>query len=106
MSFKRTKLMRTLSPFPNVQTFLYKDYTLCLSDGTGEHLLSIACHTGNRQLPEDELNSILDCLGFDLSRPISTRIVTHVGAYHLGDTHYYAQVPAADPSASTSSIRS
>lgn len=93
------ELLMELPPIVSgIQRFLYKNYTICLSDerpGPGPELpfrvVSIVDHTGKNEPAEQDLLDLLAYFGMDLTMPVRRATTEVRGNPARGNTQYYMQ---------------
>lgn len=83
---------------PGILRFVYKTYTICLSDEKPQHaidlpyrVVSIVDHTGRNEPLEQDLLFILDFCGLDMNMPITRAASETWGNPLRGNTQYYMQ---------------
>lgn len=80
------KMIQLPSMFPGFQEFLYKTYSICVSDRTPQRaaemplrVVSIVDHTGKNEPREQDLQFILKSCGINLNMPISRETTRAIG---------------------------
>ena len=94
-----TKLLIPLRPIGlDVKRFIYKTYTICLSDEKPQRVLelpyrvlSIVDHTGRDEATKQDLLDILDYFGLNTNMPITRDTTQARGNPSRGNTQYYMQ---------------
>lgn len=83
---------------PGILRFLYKTYTICLSDEKPRRpaelpyrIVSIVDHTGRNEPLEKDLLYILESCGLNMNMPISRGTTEVWGDPMRGNTQYYMQ---------------
>lgn len=96
--FQCKRMVPLPSRFPGLKSYRYKTYTVCASvkpartaAETPMKVVSICGHAGNKAIPEEELNGILEFCGMNLNMPIHRETLKHVGDPTFGDSQYYIQ---------------
>ena len=101
--FQQKYMIPISSRFPGIKSYMYKTYTVCASVSSPRSSLempmrtvSICDHAGKNEIPQEDLQGILEFCGINLNMPIHRKTLKHTGDPTFGDSQYYTQ-PVIDP---------